>query len=62
MDIEASAFCAVARFRDVRFAQLLYAGDTLAGDTWDSRDWTQATAVRERLFWLAADACVRLPA
>lgn len=62
VDMEASAFCAVARFRDVRFAQLLYAGDTLAGDTWDSRDWTQATAVRERLFWLAADACVRLPA
>ena len=61
VDMEASAFCAVARFRGVRFAQLLYAGDSLAGDTWDSRDWTKATEVRERLFWLAADACVRLP-
>lgn len=60
VDMEASAFCAVARFRDVRFAQLLYAGDTLAGDTWDSRDWQRATGVRERLFWIAADACARL--
>ena len=62
VEMEASAFCAVARYRDVRFAQLLYAGDSLAGETWDSRDWTKAGDVRERLFWLAADACVRLPA
>ncbi|MFI8568191.1 nucleoside phosphorylase [Rhodococcus sp. NPDC078407] len=59
VDMEASAFCAVARFRGVRFAQLLYAGDSLAAD-WDHRGWTKATSVREQLFWLAADACLQL--
>ena len=59
VDMEASAFCAVAQFRGVRFAQLLYAGDSLAAD-WDHRGWTKATTVRERLFWLAADACLQL--
>lgn len=60
VDMEAAAFFAVARYRGVRFAQLLYAGDSLAGETWDDRGWTRATDVRERLFWLAADACLAL--
>lgn len=60
VEMEASAFFAVARYRGVRFAQLLYAGDSLAGSAWDDRGWTTATSVREQLFWLAADACVRL--
>lgn len=60
VEMEASAFFAVARYRNVRFAQLLYAGDSLAGDEWDDRGWAKARDVRERLFWHAADACVRL--
>lgn len=60
VDMESAAFFAVARYRGVRFAQLLYAGDSLAGETWDDRGWTRATDVRERLFWSAADACLRL--
>jgi uridine phosphorylase len=60
VDMEAAAFIAVAHYRDVRFAQLLYAGDSLAGDEWDERGWTTATAVRKQLFWLAADACLLL--
>ena len=36
VDMESSAFIAVARYRGLRFAQLLYAGDSLAGDEWDS--------------------------
>jgi uridine phosphorylase len=60
VDMEAAAFIAVARYRDVRFGQLLYAGDSLAGDEWDERGWTTASAVREQLFWLAADACLLL--
>ena len=57
VEMEAAAFIAVARYRDVRFGQLLYAGDSLAGEEWDERGWTTATEVREQLFWLAADAC-----
>jgi uridine phosphorylase len=60
VEMEASAFIAVARFRGVSFAQLLYAGDSLSGPVWDARDWTSATSVRERLFWHAADACLAL--
>jgi len=60
VEMEAAAFIAVARYRGVAFAQLLYAGDSLAGTTWDSRGWTKAHSVREQLFWQAAEACLRL--
>lgn len=60
VEMEAAAFMAVARYRAVSFAQLLYAGDSLAGPAWDERKWTHATPVRERLFWHAADACLHL--
>jgi uridine phosphorylase len=60
VEMEASAFMAVARFRGVRFAQLLYAGDTLAGETWESRGWNRATSVREGMLRLALEAAVRL--
>lgn len=60
VEMEAAALMAVARYRGVRFAQVLYAGDSLAGPTYDDRDWTSAASVRERLFWHAADAALRL--
>jgi len=60
VEMEAAALIAVARYRGVRFAQLLYAGDSLAGPAWDERAWTSATSVREQLFWHAADAALRL--
>ena len=62
VEMEAAAFFAVARYRGVRFAQLLYAGDSLAGPKWDERGWTTAEDVRQQLFWHAADACLRLDA
>jgi uridine phosphorylase len=60
VDMEAAALIAVARYRGVQFAQVLYAGDSLAGASWDKRGWTAAVSVRERLFWHAADAALRL--
>ncbi|MFI5034609.1 MAG: nucleoside phosphorylase [Acidimicrobiales bacterium] len=62
VDMESSAFIAVARFRGWRFAQLLYAGDSLAGEAWDSRHWVHAGAIRERLFEVAARAAIALHA
>ncbi|MHB1210034.1 MAG: nucleoside phosphorylase [Acidimicrobiales bacterium] len=53
VDMESSAFIAVARYRQLRFAQLLYAGDSLAGDEWDSRHWDRARGTREHLFYVA---------
>jgi uridine phosphorylase len=60
VEMEASAFMAVARFRDVRFAQLLYAGDSVAGATWEERGWNRAGTIRETVFRLALEAAVRL--
>jgi uridine phosphorylase len=60
VEMEASAFMAVARFRGVRFAQLLYAGDSVAGEAWDDRGWNRAGTVRDGIFQLALEAAVRL--
>lgn len=60
VEMEAAAFFAVAQFRGVTFAQMLYGGDDVSGGDWDSREWHSRTAIREHLFWLAAEACLRL--
>jgi uridine phosphorylase len=59
VEMEAAAFFAVAQFRGVTFSQLLYAGDDVSGAEWDHREW-QRLPVRERLFWLAAEACLEM--
>jgi uridine phosphorylase len=60
VEMEAAAFFAVAQFRGVTFGQILYGGDDLSGAQWDSRHWNSHTSVREKLFWLAAEACLRI--
>ncbi|MGC9521654.1 MAG: nucleoside phosphorylase [Anaerolineae bacterium] len=60
VEMEAAAFFAVARFRGVTFGQILYGGDDVSGDIWDPRHWNKRASVRERLFWLAAEACLEL--
>jgi purine-nucleoside phosphorylase len=60
VEMEAAAFFAVAQFRGVTFAQILYGGDDLSAESWDSRHWQHQASVREKLFWLAAEACLML--
>lgn len=60
VEMEAAAFFAVAQFRDVTFGQILYGGGDLSGAEWDHRHWNSHTSVREKLFWLAAEACLRM--
>lgn len=60
VEMECAAFCAVAEFRGVIFAQLLYGGDDLGSDKWDSRDWTKQATIREKLFWLAVESCLAI--
>lgn len=60
VEMEAAAFFAVARFRGVMFAQMLYGGDDVSSTEWDHRDWATQTSIREKLFWLAAEACLAL--
>ena len=60
VEMEAAAFFAVAEFRGVTLGQILYAGDDVSGTAWDAREWDSRHSIREELFWLAADACLRL--
>jgi len=58
VEMETAAFLAVARHRGVRFAQYLYAGDDVSGETWDHRHWHTSSA-RLDLFWLSVEAVLR---
>jgi uridine phosphorylase len=60
VEMESSALIAVAQFRHVVFGQALYGGDDLSGTEWDNRAWQSRSEIRERLFWLCADACLTL--
>jgi uridine phosphorylase len=60
VEMEAAGLMAVAEFREVILGQLLYAGDDLSGAEWDRRGWHTRTEIREKLFWLAAEACLSL--
>lgn len=60
VEMEAAASFAVAQFRGVTFAQMLYGGDDVSGGEWDSRGWQSRASVREQLFWLAVEACLAL--
>jgi len=60
VEMEASAFLAAAQYNDVDFGQILYAGDSLAGDEWDNRAWTSRTDIRESVLKLALNACLKL--
>jgi uridine phosphorylase len=60
VEMEAAAFLAVAQFRGITFGQLLYGGDDVSGEQHDWRAWDEQMAVREQLFWFAAEACLQL--
>lgn len=60
VDMEAAAFIAVAQYRNVPLGQLLYSGDDLSGEQWDNRGWQSRAEIRENLFWLAAEICLKL--
>ncbi|MGD2157672.1 MAG: nucleoside phosphorylase, partial [Anaerolineales bacterium] len=60
VEMEAAGMMAVAQYRKVPFGQILYAGDDLSGAEWDHRGWQSRSDVRERLFWLSADAVLAM--
>ena len=60
VEMEAAALFAVARYRGIECAQLLYAGDDVAGELWDPRNWDKQVDARERLFYLALEACLAI--
>ncbi len=60
VDMEASALQAVAKFRGASLGQLVFSADSLAGDTWDARAWSESGDVHEAFFWLGMDIAARL--
>ncbi|MFX1236564.1 MAG: nucleoside phosphorylase [Promethearchaeota archaeon] len=60
VEMEAAAFFAVAKFRNVQISQILYGSDDISGDEWDRMNLGKKISLREKLFWLAAEACLRL--
>ena len=60
VEMEAAAYFAVSQFRGVTLGQILYGGDDLSGDVWDSRSWSNRRDVRENLIDLSARCCLRL--
>ena len=60
VEMEAAAFFAVAMFRKVKFAQLLYAGDDVSCEEWDTRRHPTRFEIREKMFWFAVEACLEI--
>ena len=60
VEMEAAALFAVAQFRGAYLAQILYGGDNLDADEWDSRDWQNRSDVRKMLVQLAAEASLAI--
>ena len=60
VEMEAAALAAIARFRGVPLAQVVYCGDDLSGSSWDHRFWQSLSDVREDLFDLTATAALAL--
>lgn len=60
VEMECSAFLAVARFRDVVFGQYLAAGDDVSGEEWAPRYVDDRLSIQEKIFWLSVEACLGL--
>jgi uridine phosphorylase len=60
VDMECSAFIAVAKFRNVIFGQYLAAGDDVSGEEWDMRHVDNTHSYYEKVFWLSVEACLSL--
>lgn len=58
VEMEAAALFAVASFRKIALAQILYGGDDLSGETWDSRHWNKRFSLRRNILNLAIEACL----
>lgn len=60
VEMEAAAFFAVSQYRNIPLAQLLYAGDDVSGEAWDSRNWNRQESVRNRLIAAAIEIVKKL--
>jgi uridine phosphorylase len=60
VEMEAAAYFAVAQFREILLAQLVYAGDLVIPEGWDEREWFKRGDDRRLIFDLAVKAVLQL--
>ena len=60
VEMEAAAFFAVSQYYNIPLAQLLYAGDDVSGEVWDSRNWNMQESVRYNLISTAIEIVKKL--
>lgn len=60
VEMEAAAFFAVAKFRNVTLGQVLFGGDDLSGVEWDSRSWNSREEIRKNLVEISFEICLQL--
>ncbi len=60
VEMEAAAFYAVAKFRNVILGQILFGGDDLSGVEWDSRRWVSREDIMRGLVEISLKACINL--
>ncbi len=59
VEMEQSAMIAVCEFRNVKYGALLYGGDDVSQEFWDSRNWKRRTDVRENMLYLCREYLVQ---
>ena len=60
VEMEAAAFFAVSQYYNIPLAQLLYAGDDVSGEAWDSRNWNMQKDIRYNLITSAIEIVKKL--
>lgn len=60
VEMEAAAFFAVSQYYNIPLAQLLYAGDDVSGEEWDSRNWNRQKSIRYDLLISAIEIVKKL--
>ena len=60
VEMEAAAFFAVSKFRNIILGQILFGGDDLSGVEWNSRKWCNREQIRKSLVELSFKVCLQL--
>ena len=53
VEMETAAFFAVSKYYNIPLAQLLYVGDDVSGEKWDTRNWNNQKNVRSNMIFTA---------
>lgn len=61
VEMECATMAAIAQFRGIKFAQLLYSGDILLDlSDYNDRNWFRNLTAREKLFYLTLESAINI--